>query len=203
MSSLHDALADKETLHGYLRIRRADLLAKLDGLDEYGIRRPMTPTGTSLLGLVKHVASVQLGYLGVVFGRPGRELPWDNPSAPPEADMWATADQTRAEIVELHEYSAAHSDATIAALEWDARGEVPWWPPERRSVTLQQILVHLVAETARHAGHADILRELIDGAVGNGPGDPNIADHGDSGWAAHHARVEAAARAASGGAVGG
>lgn len=109
--------------------------------------------------------------------------------------MWATAGESRAQILELHEYSAAHSDATIDALAWDDRGEVPWWAPERRSVSLQQILVHVVAETARHAGHADILRELIDGAVGNGPADPNIADHGASGWAAHRARIEAAARA--------
>ncbi|WP_440710606.1 DinB family protein [Herbiconiux sp. YIM B11900] len=195
--SPHDSTADdKETLHGYLRVRRADLRAKLDGLGEYDIRRPMTPTGTSLLGLVKHVASVQLEYFGEVFGRPGRALPWSAPDAPPEADMWATADETRAAILDLHDYSAAHADATIEALDGDARGEVPWWPPERRSVTLQQILVHMVAETARHAGHADILRELIDGAVGNGPADPNIADRGTSGWAAHHAQVEAAARAA-------
>ncbi|MDF2443155.1 MAG: hypothetical protein JWR01_1358, partial [Subtercola sp.] len=61
---------EKETLHGYLRIRRADLLGKLDGLSEYDARRPLTPTGTNLLGLVKHVASVQLGYFGEVFGRP-------------------------------------------------------------------------------------------------------------------------------------
>ncbi|WP_291057699.1 DinB family protein [Herbiconiux sp.] len=203
MSRIPDPLADKETLHGYLRVRRADLLAKLDGLGEYDIRRPMTPTGTNLLGLVKHVASVQLGYFGEVFGRLGRDLPWNAPDAAAEADLWATADESRAQIIELHEYSAAHSDATIAALDWDTRGAVPWWPPERRSVTLQQILAHMVAETARHAGHADILRELIDGAVGNGAGDPNIADRGDSGWAAHHARVEAAARAASGGALGG
>lgn len=61
---------DKGILLKYLRARRGELLAKLDGLDEYDIRRPMTPTGTNLLGLVKHVASVELGYFGEVFGRP-------------------------------------------------------------------------------------------------------------------------------------
>jgi hypothetical protein len=65
-------------------------------------------------------------------------------------------------------------------------------------VTLQQILVHMIAETARHAGHADIVRELIDGRIGNGQGDPNLPGHTAEQWAAHRARVEAAARAAAG-----
>ncbi len=86
------AMDDKAMLHSYLRTRRADLLAKLDGLDEYDARRPLTPTGTNLLGLVKHVASVELGYFGEVFGRPcPMELPWLDDDAEPDADMWAAA----------------------------------------------------------------------------------------------------------------
>ena len=158
----------KATLHDYLRRRRSDLLGKLDGLSDHDVRRPMTPTGTNLLGLVKHVASVELGYFGETFGRPpGRELPWYAEGADPNADMWATADESREEIVELHRFSAEHSDATIEALPLDAPGEVPWWPEERRRVTLQRILVHMTVETARHAGHADLLREAIDGTVGD------------------------------------
>lgn len=188
---------DKADLLGYLRVRRGDLLAKLDGLGEYDIRRPMTPTGTNLLGLVRHVASVELGYFGEVFGRPsGRALPWLADDAEPDADLWATADETREQIVELHRFSAAHSDATIESLPLDAMGEVPWWTPDRRRVTLHQILVHMCVETARHAGHADILRELIDGSIGNGTSDPNIPGRTPEEWAAHRARVEAAARQA-------
>src|SRR5687768_1214504 len=150
----------KADLHRYLRTARSAVLWKLDGLSEYDARRPMTPTGTNLLGLVKHVASVELGYFGEVFGRPpGRELPWYGEGREPDGDMWATADESRDEIVELHRFSAAHSDATIEALPLDAPGEVPWWPEERRHVTLQRILVHMVVETSRHACHADILRE--------------------------------------------
>jgi uncharacterized damage-inducible protein DinB len=187
----------KAVLHDYLRRRRADLLGKLDGLDEYSVRRPMTPTGTNLLGLVKHVASVQLGYFGEVFGRPAdRPLPWLDAGAEPDADMWATAEESREEIVELHRFSAEHSDATIEALPLDAAGEVPWWAPEKRRVTLQQILVHVGIETARHAGHADILRELIDGAVGMSSGNPNLPERSAAEWAAYRARIEAAARAA-------
>lgn len=187
---------EKTDLLKYLRARRADLLGKLDGLGEYDVRRPMTPTGTNLLGLVKHVSSVELGYFGEVFGRPsGRELPWLAEDAPLDADMWAGPGESLADIVELHEFSAGHSDATIEALPLDAAGEVPWWPPERRHVTLHQILVHMCVETARHAGHADIIRELIDGAVGNGPLDPNIPGRTPEQWALHHAELEAEARA--------
>jgi uncharacterized damage-inducible protein DinB len=186
---------EKATLHDYLRRRRSDLLGKLDGLSEYDVRRPMTPTGTSLLGLVKHVASVELGYFGETFGRPpGRDLPWYADGEEPDGDMWATADESREEIIELHRFSAAHSDATIEALPLDAPGEVPWWPAERRNVTLQRILVHMVVETSRHAGHADIVRELIDGAAGQFVGDQNMPGRTAEEWAAYRARIEDAAR---------
>jgi uncharacterized damage-inducible protein DinB len=187
----------KETLHHYLVVRRQDLVAKLDGLGEYDIRRPMTPTGTNLLGLVKHVASVQLEYFGLVFGRPGRSLPWMDDDAPANADMWATAEESREDVLELHRYSAEHADATIAALPLDAPGVVPWWDESRRDVTLHQILVHVCVETARHAGHADIVRETIDASIGNGDADPNIPFRDPVEWAAHVARLEAAARAAA------
>ncbi|WP_426997018.1 DinB family protein [Pseudarthrobacter sp. N5] len=188
---------DKSTLLRYLRLRREQLLAKLDGLSEYDVRRPLTPTGTNLLGLVKHVASVELGYFGEVFGRPcAKALPWLDDGAQPDADMWVTPEESREQIVELHRFSAAHSDATIEALALDAPGDVPWWPEDRRHVTLHQILVHMCVETAQHLGHADILRELIDGSAGQGPGDPNLPQRDATEWAEHRARVEAAARAA-------
>jgi uncharacterized damage-inducible protein DinB len=188
---------DKAILLRYLRVNRADLLSKLEGLGEYQARRPLTSTGTNLLGLVKHVASVELGYFSDVFGRPvDRVLPWLADDAAANADMWATAEETREEIIELHRFSAAHSDATIEALPLDAVGEVPWWPPERRRVTLQQILVHVCVETARHAGHADILRELIDGTAGQRPDDPNVPQQSAEQWAEYRARLEAAAREA-------
>jgi len=189
---------DKAILHSYLRTRRADLLGKLEGLDEYDCRRPLTPTGTNLLGLVKHVASVELGYFGEVFGRPApKELPWLDDKAEPDADLWVTPKETREQIVELHRFSAEHSDVTIEALPLGAPGAVPWWPEERRHVTLHQILVHMCVETAQHLGHADILRELIDGSAGQRPGDPNLTTRSPEEWAAHRARIDAAAREAA------
>lgn len=188
----------KSDLHGYLQEAREALLWKLDGLSEYDVRRPLVRTGTNLLGLVKHVASVELGYFGEVFGRPsGVPLPWLAEGAEPNADMWATPDQSREEIVALYHRSWAHSDATIGALPLDAIGHVPWWGKEHGEVTLHKILVHMTAETHRHAGHADIVRELIDGAAGVSREHDNLPPTDQAWWESYRARLEDAAREAA------
>src|SRR5919201_4095774 len=103
----------KTDLHRYLQDAREALLWKLDGLSEYDIRRPMVPTGTNLLGLMKHVASVAAGYFGEVFGRTFEEsMPWNEDDAEPNADMWATVEESRDQIVGLYERAWAHADAT-------------------------------------------------------------------------------------------
>jgi uncharacterized damage-inducible protein DinB len=156
----------KDDLHRYLQVAREALLWKLDGLSEYDVRRPVVPTGTNLLGLVKHVASVEIGYFGETFGRPfDEQLRWIADDADPNEDMWAAEDETREQIVGLYRRVWAFSDATIDALTLDAVGHVPWWPEDRSEVTLHRVLVHMLAETNRHAGHADIARELIDGSA--------------------------------------
>jgi uncharacterized damage-inducible protein DinB len=185
----------KDVLHRYLRSVREALLWKLDGLSEYDVRRPLTPTGTNLLGLVKHVASVSAEYLGLVFDRPFPEpLPWFEEGSEDNADMWATAEESREFIVGLYERVWTHADATIDALNLEARGRVPWWPEERATVTLQLVLVHLIAEINRHAGHADIVREEIDGAAGLNGGNSNLPEQNGAWWAEYRARVEAAAQ---------
>jgi uncharacterized damage-inducible protein DinB len=182
----------KATLQRYLARERAALLSKVEGLGEHDARRPMTRTGTNLLGLVKHVASVQVGYLHEIFGRThDLEMPWFAEDAEVNADLWVTADESREEILDLFRRSSALCDATVAELDLDARGEVPWWPPERRVITLHQALVHVLDEVAHHAGHADIVRELIDGAAGDGRG--NLPDLDEAQWAAYRDQVEAAA----------
>jgi uncharacterized damage-inducible protein DinB len=187
----------KADLHRYLQDARESLLWKLEGLSEYNIRRPMVPTGTNLLGLVKHVASVEFGYFGDSFGRPVPEpLPWLEDDAEPNADMWAAADESRAEIIGLYQRAWAHSDATIASLGLDAIGHVPWWPADRSEVTLHKILVHMIAETDRHAGQADIIRELIDGAAGLRGGNDNMAQGDKAWWESYRSRLEVAAREA-------
>lgn len=187
----------KADLHHYLQAAREVLLWKLDGLSEYNVRRPLTPTGTNLLGLVKHAASVELGYFGATFRRPFDEpLPWLGDDAEPNADMWATAAESREQITGLYQRAWAHADATISTLPLEAIGRVPWWPDDRSEVTLHRILVHVIAETHRHAGHADIVRELIDGAAGLRDGNDNLAP-GDRAWWDHYrTRLERVAQEA-------
>ncbi|MFI6172552.1 DinB family protein [Nocardia sp. NPDC051052] len=178
-------------LHRYLQQSRERLLSSLDGLSEYDIRRPMTPSATNLLGLIKHVAGVEFDYLGNCVGRQAPvRLPWiEDESIWDGADMWATAEETKDELLALYRTAWRHSDESIAQLELGTPGEVPWWPEEKRHTTLGSLLVRVVAETAQHAGHADILREMIDGRGG--------ADHdavGDADWWARNvARVQQAA----------
>jgi uncharacterized damage-inducible protein DinB len=190
----------KADLHHYLQVAREALLWKLDGLSEYDVRRPMVATGTNLLGLVKHLAAVEQGYFGATFGR--RPFPerfeWYEDGAEANADMWATPEETRDDILGLYHRSCAHADATIDELGLDTVGRVPWWPAERSEATLHRILVHVVAETNRHAGHADIVRELIDGAAGLRADNDNMAEGDASWWAGYRARLEQAAQQAGG-----
>jgi hypothetical protein len=186
----------KTDLHRYLRYAREALLWKLDGLSEYDVRRPMVPTGTNLLGLVKHQAGVEFGYFGQTFGRPSADqLPWDE--SDPMSDMFAAPDESRDFITGLYRRAWAHADATIDALPLDAIGVVPWWPAGRNQVTLHRILVHVATDTNRHAGHADIVRELIDGAIGMTPEHPNLPPGDQAMWKAYYDRVERAAREAA------
>jgi Protein of unknown function (DUF664) len=201
----------KEYLHSDLRDGRATMLWKLEGLAEYDVRRPLTPSGTNLLGLIKHLTITEAWYFGEVFGRPFPErLPWrddDTDERTDEAklaalfdhklelaDMWAMADESRVEIVDRYRCICEHADATIAALDIDAPGHVPWWP--RPDVKLFNIMVHVLSETNRHAGHADILREQLDGAVGTHAGDVGLATRDSTFWEDHRAKIEQAAKAA-------
>ncbi|WP_250034646.1 DinB family protein [Paractinoplanes maris] len=153
----------KDHLHGRLKSIRQALVWKLDGLSEYDVRRPLTATGTNLLGLVKHMATLESWYFGEVFGRPSPEPlgRWQDADG---SDLWAAPDETREQIVDFYQRAWGHADATIEELALDAPGHVPWW--SRPDVKLFTILLHVLQETTRHTGHADILREQIDGRTG-------------------------------------
>jgi uncharacterized damage-inducible protein DinB len=183
----------KSTLVEGLGRLNEQVLEKLDGLSEYDLRRPVTSTGTNLLGLVKLLASVQAGYFGATFGRPfPGELPFDDDD--PQADLYATADETSQSVKEFYRASWRHAEETFAEADLDTAGKVPWWSDDE--VSLHQILVHMTNETARHAGHIDIVRETIDGAVGRGATDRNIVEGYD--WPAYVEKLEAIARRADG-----
>ncbi len=189
----------KADLRHALREAGSVLLGKLDGLGPYDARRPLTPTGTNLLGLVKHAALVEAGYLGEVFGRPfPGTLPAYGDADDPNADLRAGPGESQEDLVELYRRVREHGDAVIDALPLDAAGRVPWWPADRAEVTLHRVLVHLTAELQRHAGHADIVRELIDGVAGRlAPGE-NLPPGDAAWWAAERVRAERAAREAAG-----
>ena len=155
----------KEELRSYLRGARETLVWKLEGLSEYDIRRPMSPSGTNLLGLVKHSTATHLGYFGEVFGRSSAAVGERFAGAAgPAAEFWATARESRQDIVNRYRSAWDFADATIDELTLDTVGHVWWWGDVR--VTLHHVMLHVIADTQRHAGHADILRELIDGATG-------------------------------------
>jgi uncharacterized damage-inducible protein DinB len=178
MTSLDDP---KTMLRRYLQEAREALLCKLDGLSERDLRMPRTSTGMNLLGIVKHCLNVEVGYFGPTFGRvwptsDGELVTEGAYDTDPQADWYATEDETAAELVDLYRRVWTFADQTIDTYPLDAPGRVPWWGEGHRDVTLHTIMVHVACDLARHAGHADILREVIDGAVGwRSPGD-NLPD---------------------------
>ncbi|MFF8618341.1 DinB family protein [Streptomyces sp. NPDC015350] len=184
----------KGNLHGRLRRDREALLWKLDGLSEYDARRPLTATGTSLLGLVKHVATVEARYFGEVFDRPSPEplCRWQDSDG---SDQWAAEDETRDRIVAFYRRTWEHSDATIDELPLDAPGHVPWWPEPGPNTNLFAVMTHVLGETNRHTGHADILREGLDGRTGMRAEYEGRID--EEARAAHRAKIERAARSAA------
>ncbi|MGW0033518.1 DinB family protein [Streptomyces sp. NPDC003314] len=184
----------KDNLHGRLRRDREALLWKLDGLSAYDARRPLTATGTNLLGLVKHVATVEARYFGEVFGRPSPEpLPrWQDSDG---GDLWAAEDETLDEIVGFYRRTWEHSDTTIEELALDAPGHVPWWPEPYADTNLFAVMVHVLGESVRHTGHADILREGLDGRTGLRPEHEKQID--EEARAAYCAKIEQAARSAA------
>ena len=123
----------------------------------------MTTSGTNLIGLVKHLASVEYGWFCETFGRPTEPLP--DVDTDPEADMRLAPGETPGDVISFYRRARAAADAVITELAVEDTGTA--WSGEE--VTLRWVLVHMVEEVARHAGHMDIVRELIDGVTGDFP----------------------------------
>jgi len=183
----------KSHLQEHLRWVREALVWKLDGLSEYDARRPLAPTGTNLLGLVKHNAVWDFRYFGEVFGRQVTEpLPrWDDESAR-GTDHWATDQETRDEVIGLYHRAWHHTDETIQTLAIDSPGFVPWWGEK---VMLINVMVHRLTDATRHAGQADIMREQLDGAVGVDASDTQVHARDTAFWQKRRSTIEQIARA--------
>ena len=152
---------EKESLRVALDRHRDAILWKLEGLDDQQLRRSMVPSGTSLLGLVKHLAAVEYGWFCDTFGREAEPLPFDDDD--PDADLRVEPDETTADLLAFYGRARAAADRAIDEVGLEETGMAWFGEP----VTMRWVLIHMVEETARHAGHVDILRELIDGVTGD------------------------------------
>ena len=155
--------SEKECLYVDLDRHRDVVLWKLEGLEEEQLRHAMTPPGTSLLGLVKHLAAVEYGWFCSTFGRDTEPLPFDE--SDPDGDLRVEPGETSASIVDFYGRARVAADRVIEELDVDALG-TSW---TGTTVSMRWVLIHMIEETARHAGHLDILRELVDGATGDHP----------------------------------
>jgi len=177
----------KTALHHYLRQARKNLIWKLDGLSEREARLPRTATGNNLLGVIKHCLNVEAGYFGPTFGRefptPEELVPLQAFDEDPQADWYAREDETKDGLVDLYRRVGAFADQTIQELPLDAPGHVSWWPPGAQAVTLQRVILHVMCDLARHAGHADIMREQHDTTIGLRQENFGVPDGYD--WAAY------------------
>ncbi|WGL52521.1 DinB family protein [Nocardioides sp. BP30] len=187
--------SEKDALKRYLRTAREAVLWKTEGLSERDLRLPRTGTGTSLIGIVKHCLNVEAGYFGVTFGRTppmsAELVPLAAYDEDPQVDWYATEEDSAAELIDLYRRVGAYVEATLDELPFDTVGRVPWWPPERAEIALSQLVAYVLADIARHAGQADILREQIDGAAGLSETHTNLP--ADADWPAYVEKLSAIA----------
>lgn len=173
----------KTILKNHVQASRNDLMWKLEGLSARDLRMPQTPTGLNLLGVVKHMAQVEIDYFGDTFGRPwpipDEVITEDQFETDPQADWYATEAESAAYILDFYRRVWVFADETIGTLPLDTRGIVPHWSAPKNSVTLQQIMVHVLVDLTRHLGQVDIVRESIDGQVGLSAENPNMPEHQD------------------------
>ncbi|MDO5676604.1 MAG: DinB family protein [Propionibacteriaceae bacterium] len=182
------AMDIKAILHRQLKLQREALLWKADGLSETDLRLPRTHTGTNLLGLIKHCLGVEYGYFIQSFGRPSElTVPEPDFDAEPNADFYATEDERASDLIQLYRDVAREVDSAIEEMDLAAAGRVPWWG-DKSETTLGFVLVHTLGDITRHAGHADIVRESIDGHAGLHSGNTNLWEP-DGGWDTHVLRL--------------
>lgn len=157
---------EKALLRTHLRIVQDALLWKLEGLSDTDLRRPMTKTGTNLIGIVKHLTGVTYGYLCSAFGRERETFAWEHDEELFYGlDMWATPEESTEEIIAAYRRACDAVSRTIDELDLDTVGR----HHTGLKVSLRWMILNVLLDTTRHAGHADVVREAIDGSVGTDP----------------------------------
>jgi hypothetical protein len=155
--------AEKETLTGYMDHYRRMLLETITGVSDEDLRRPMTPTGLTLLGLMKHLALVERWWFGEHVAGDPEFTKWDPDD--PDADFRVEPDETTQQIIDMYQTSCERSRQTLATVSLDDRIKKA---DARHHYNVRWVLMNMIVETARHCGHADILRERINGTTGTG-----------------------------------
>lgn len=154
---------EREILRAILDRNRYVMLWKLDGLTLEQATKPMTDSTTNLFGLVKHLAWVERWWFCDFIGKQEFDYPWSDDD--PDADFRAAEGETVEDVRNLYVEAVGQANAVVDAAEsLDVTGASGG---QKRS--LRWVLVHMIEETARHAGHADILREQLDGTTGYYP----------------------------------
>lgn len=176
---------EKALLRTHLRRVQQSLLWKLEGLGDADLRRPMTTTGTNLIGIVKHLTGVTSGYLCSAFGREREPLPWElDEELWHGLDMWATPDESTDELIAMYRRACDAGARTIDELDLDTLGT----HHSGATVSLRHMIITVLQDTTRHAGHADVVREMIDGRVGASP-DDGMVYHDDEQLRMYRARM--------------
>ena len=165
-----DTTADELTmLSQYLDYQRATLVQKASGLDQRQLGTRLEPSTLTLAGLLKHAALVEDGWfgemlLGLEEREPGASIDWD---ADPDWEFRTAPDENPGYLYDLYTQACERSRAAVAQVgDPDALAV----RPRRRTgepINLRWIMLHMIEETARHDGHADLLRESIDGTTGD------------------------------------
>lgn len=183
--------ATAESLRRYLNSAREAIIWKCEDLSPKLARTPMTPTGTHILGIVHHLAITEYGYFTECLGRPVLDpyiqevLEIDDP----QADFCPPEHFTMHDVLDLYRASIASAEQAFDELELDSPAEVPWWNL-RRHTTVENLMVHMISETARHGGHLDIVRELLDGQVGVMAQATNIPSFTPEQWRERHTALQ-------------
>ena len=163
--------AERAALLGYLAAQRVAVLAVIDGLNEVSLRRSVVPSGWTCLGLLEHLGHAERFWAQAVLAGEVSALPWtDEPEGEWDPEAALVSDHETADVIAFYRDQCVRTDAIVAGLDLDDR------PPGVHRVDLpsrvgdvREVLLHLLEETARHAGHLDIARELLDGRTGLGP----------------------------------